>query len=72
MKVPKALAAYLTPAAKRQIKKTIRSRNYLGIYKGKEAEKAQSGDVKEIKILDDESGIKKLINPRKRRTRRRR
>jgi hypothetical protein len=72
MKAPKALVAYITPEAKKKIKKTIRSLNYLGIYKGKEAERVQSSDVKEIKILDDESGVKKLINPRKRRTRRRR
>ena len=69
LSVDKAYSQYLTSAAKQKIRKTIRSLNYLGIYKGKEAEQGQSSDVKQIRILDeeDDSGIKKLINPRKRR-----
>ena len=69
LSVDKAYSQYLTSAAKQKIRKTIRSLDYLGIYKGKEAEQVQSSDVKQIRILDEEdvSGIKKLINPRKRR-----
>jgi hypothetical protein len=69
VKVSKDLSTYLTKAAKTKIRKTINSLAYLGIYDKAKAQKGQSSDVSSIRIIkpDDDSGIKKLINPRKRR-----
>lgn len=72
MKARKQDLSYLTSASKRKIKKTINSLAALGIYEGAKAKKSQSPDVQNIRILEPKaaSGIKKLINPNKRRNRR--